>query len=421
MTIQITTLSNGLRIVTENISHVESISLGIWVNSGSRNESPSEHGIAHLLEHMAFKGTSTMTARNIVERIEGVGGEINASTSMETTAYYLRLLKDDIELGLSTLHSILTDAILDPAELDREKHVILQEIGAAQDSPDDQVFENFQSAAFTDMPLGRPIMGTPKTVMAHTADHIRQFMAKTYHAPNMVLSCAGAVDHEKLCAMAAQRFGGLSSKDGAAPEPAAYLGGEAVENSSLQEAQIMLGFEGRAYQAKDYYASQLLGMLLGGGMSSRLFQKVREQRGLCYSIYAFHWGFSDTGVFGIHAATEAADVSKLVKIVCEELQDVSRSVCNEELERSRAQIRAHLLMSNESPAARAAQNARQLLLNGSLISNEELMARLEAITPERLQDLASRMFNGENITLAALGPVHELPDRNEIAKLLRAG
>ena len=418
--VEITTLKNGLTVVTNRMKHLESAALGVWVKAGCRDEAENEHGIAHVLEHMAFKGTSSRSARDIAVEIENVGGDVNAATSVETTSFYARVLKNDVPLAVDILSDILTDSVIDPEELTREQHVILQEIGAAKDSPEDVVFDEFQSTAFSGQALGRPIMGTPESVSSFSSDDLRTYMADHYHGPNMVLAASGAVDHDEIVRLAEDRLSTFGETAPREPEPGTYTGGESCAETKLMEAQILLGFEGRAYHAKDYYASTVLAMLLGGGMSSRLFQEVRERRGLCYSIYAFHWGYSDTGVFGIHAATEEEDVERLMPVLLDELKFASERIGQEDLDRARAQISAGLLMSLESPAARAGQLARQILLFGRPISNEELMERLNALTIERLSELASRLFVESTPTLSAIGPIKGLPSRDAIADQLRA-
>ena len=418
MSVQTTLLPNGLTIVSETMNHLESVSLGVWIKSGSRNEKHNEHGVAHMLEHMAFKGTAGRSAREIVEQVENVGGDVNAATSLETTSYYARVLKDDVALGVDILHDILTHSVLDEGEMKREKHVILQEIGASKDSPEDLVYDHFQSAAFHKQALGRSIMGTPDTVNSFQPDNLRSFLNNHYHGPNMVLSCAGAMEHEALVKLAGERFAEFNSTQTSEAEEGAYIGGQQLEKRDLMEAQIMLGFEGRAYHARDFYASQLLATVLGGGMSSRLFQEVREKRGLCYSIHAFHWGFSDTGVFGIHAATGDDDIEELMPVILEQLQNVGDHIEQSEVDRARAQISAGLLMSLESPASRAGQIARQVLLFGRPIPNEELLERLNAITPTRLADLAQRLFTSSTPTLASIGPIEKLMRQEELCERL---
>ncbi len=416
MSVECTQLPSGLTVVTENMPHLESAALGVWIKSGSRDETENEHGIAHLLEHMAFKGTAIRTARQIAEEIENVGGEVNAATSIETTSYYARVLKDHVPLAIDILADILTNSVLDEAELHREKHVILQEIGAAIDTPDDVVFDKFSATAFRDQTIGRSILGTPETVQSFTPQQIRSYLNRNYTADKMIIVAAGAVDHDSLVRLVEDRFAGIpATTDNPLPiVEAAYSGGEYREKRDLMDVQLLIGFEGRAYHARDFYASQILANVLGGGMSSRLFQEVREHRGLCYSVYALHWGFSDTGVFGIHAATGQEDIPELVPVILNELHRVAENVDESEIERARAQIRAGLLMAHESPAARASQVARQMLLYGRPIPNDELMDRLSNITPHRLTDLSSRLFFDSPVTLSAVGPLDSLMPLTEL-------
>lgn len=421
MTVKTTTLDNGVTVVTETMAHLESVALGVWVKSGSRDETADEHGIAHLLEHMAFKGTHKRTARQIAEEIENVGGEVNAATSTETTSYYARVLKDHVPLAVDILHDILTNSVFDEDELAREKHVILQEIGAANDTPDDVVYDKFAEAAFRDQTIGRPILGTPETVKAFTTTQIRNYLARHYTGDRMVVVAAGAVDHDTFVKLVDERFGKSIKPTGTqlrAIPTAIYTGGDYRESRDLMDAQVMIGFEGRAYQVRDFYCSQMLANILGGGMSSRLFQEVREERGLCYSVYAFHWGFSDSGLFGVHAATGAEDLEELVPVILTELAKAADGVEEQEINRSRAQVRSGLLMAQESPAARASQIARQMLLFGRPVSNIELMERLVNITPKRLSDLAGKLFFETPITVSAIGPIDKLLPLSDMAHAL---
>jgi predicted Zn-dependent peptidase len=415
MKVETTRLSNGITVATQRFEHVESVALGVWVKAGSRNEFEDEHGVAHLLEHMAFKGTTRRTARSIAEEIENVGGDINAATSVETTSYFVRVLKHDVPLALDLLSDILQNSLFDEDELEREKHVILQELGAANDTPDDAVFDRFTEAAFRHQPIGRAILGTRETISAFTSDQIRRYIDREYCGERMVICGTGAVDHDEFVKLVERDFGSIQAKPkGKAVKMAHYVGGDYREQRPLQDTQLLLGFEGRAYHVRDFYASQVLAMLLGGGMSSRLFQEVREKRGICYSIYAFHWGFSDTGVFGIHAATEPGDLEELVQLVLQELRRASEDIDQPELERARAQFRASLLMSGESAPSRAGQIARQILLFGRPIPNEELLDRLDKITVERLRGLAGRLFTESRPTVSAIGPVDRLMDIDAI-------
>ncbi|GAA0592098.1 pitrilysin family protein [Paenochrobactrum glaciei] len=419
MSIQVTRLSNGLTIATDTMPHIESVALGIWVKAGARNEAENRHGIAHLLEHMAFKGTENRSAWQIAADIENVGGEINAATSVETTSYYARVMRNDMPLAIDILADIMTSSKFDEDELEREKQVIMQEIGAAHDTPDDIVFDRFTETAYRHQPIGRAILGTPETVAGFTSADLRSYMNEQYSADRMVVTAAGGVDHDEFVREVEQRLGSFRSTNTApVPNIATYVGGDFREDRDLMDAQLLLGFEGKAYHVRDFYASQLLSMVLGGGMSSRLFQEVREKRGLCYSVYAFHWGFSDTGIFGIHAATGRDEMVELVPVIIDELHKVSDHISIEEVDRARAQYRAGLLMAQESASSRAGQLARQFMLYGRPVDNQELMDRLSLITPERLTDLAGRLFVDTKPTIAAVGPVGKLMDFDTLGSSL---
>lgn len=414
MGLEVSRLSNGLTVATESLPHIETVALGVWVKSGARDERPDEHGMAHLLEHMAFKGTGRRSAWQIASEIENVGGEINAATSVETTSFYARVLKEDVPLAIDILADILSDSVFDPGELEREQHVILQEIGAAHDTPDDIVFDRFTETAFRNQTIGRSILGTPQTVESFTSAGIRTFMERQYAADRMVVVAAGAVDHDSFVREVEKHLGGYRATCTSKPASiASYVGGDFRESRDLQDAQIILGFEGRAYHVRDFYASQLLSMILGGGMSSRLFQEVREKRGLCYSVYAFHWGFSDSGIFGVHAATGESDIAELVPVILGELRKAGERISSEELDRARAQYRAGLMMSRESAASRASQIARQMMLYGRPITMEELLDRLSNITTARLTDLSSRLFSTAP-TIAGIGPIGKLATYEDI-------
>ncbi|MFI0845687.1 M16 family metallopeptidase [Mesorhizobium sp. IMUNJ 23232] len=414
MDVEVSRLSNGLTVATETLPSIETTALGIWVKSGARNERAEEHGMAHLLEHMAFKGTGGRSAFQIASEIENVGGEINAATSVETTSFYARVLADDVPLAVDILADILQDSSFDPDELEREQNVILQEIGAAHDTPDDIVFDHFTETAYRNQTIGRSILGTPETVQSFTSQQLRGFMDRQYNAEDMVVVAAGDIKHDVFVRDVEKKLGGFRPKsESTVPQAANYVGGDYREERDLMDAQVVLGFEGRAYHVRDFYASQVLSMILGGGMSSRLFQEVREKRGLCYSVYAFHWGFSDTGIFGIHAATGLSDIGKLVPVIIEELQRAGEQIEQSELDRARAQYRAGLIMSAESAASRASQIARQILLFGRPIAKEELMGRLSALTVERLTDLSARMFSTVP-TVTGVGPVGTLASYDQI-------
>ena len=418
MSVTVTRLDNGLTVATEAMPHIESAALGVWVGAGSRGEGAAEHGISHLLEHMAFKGTRRRSARALAEEIEAVGGELNAATSVESTYYYARLLGADVELGVDILSDILLDSVFDPQELKREKHVILQEIGAAHDAPEDRVFDLFQEAAWPEQAIGRPILGTPKTVKSFAPRALRSYLGRHYRAPGMVIAAAGAVDHARIVALAEDRFAGLPVEKTPEAPGARYVGGERRESRDLMEAQIVLGFEGRHYRSEDYYPAQILASVLGGGMASRLFQEIREARGLCYSIYAFHWGFNDTGLLGVHVATGEGDVPELMRVLTGELCRAAADIGEDEVARARAQLKAGLLMSRESCASRAGQMARQILVHGRPLPLAELVERIDGVGRDDVRRVAEAILGGAAPTLASIGPVGGLPNVDTLAERL---
>ncbi|WP_375598192.1 M16 family metallopeptidase [Devosia sp. Naph2] len=419
MSVRSTTLENGMVVLTDNMPHLESASLGVWVKAGARSERKTEHGISHLLEHMAFKGTSSRSSLQIAEAIENVGGDLNAATSIEHTGYFARVLKDDVVLAADILADILQNSTLDDGELAREKQVIVQEIGAARDNPDDHVFDLFQEAAYPTQPIGRTILGTVDSVRQFNPDMIRKYMRRNYVGDRMVIAAAGNVDHDGLVRVAAQRFADLAPNGAPDPQRAEYQGGQERLISDHEQAHIVLGFEGRAYNSDGFYAAQVLASILGGGMSSRLFQEIREKRGLCYSVYSFHWAFADSGVFGVAAATGEDEVAELVPVVLDELRRATENISDEEVVRVRNQIRAGLLMSLESPSARAGQLARQQILWGRPIEMQETVDRINRITAQRVRDVAEQIFTAGTPTLAGIGPISRLADVQSIGETLK--
>jgi predicted Zn-dependent peptidase len=399
-----TTLANGLRVVTHRMAHLETVSMGVWVGVGARHEDVSQHGISHLLEHMAFKGTKRRTAKDIAEEIEAVGGELNAATSLETTAYYARVLAADTELGLEILADILLNPRHAESELEREREVILQEIAATRDSPDEIAYELLQEAAFPDQAIGRPILGTAASVRSFSPPALRKFMKANYGAKRMVLSAAGKIEHDKLVRHAEALFGAMNGGKGGRFEPARYGGGTRSSAKPFEQSHLLLAFEGPSYGAADYHAAQVFSALFGGGISSRLFQEVRERRGLCYAVYSSFWALADTGLFGIHAATGQEMMDKLIEVVSGELRRAAAEAPTEaEMSRAKAQIKAGILMGLESSSARAEYMARQLLLFNRLIDTKETIARIEAVTPEAARVLADKLLSRSRPSVTVVG------------------
>ena len=421
MTPKVTTLDNGLRVISEEIPYLETASVGVWVDAGARCERPEINGISHLLEHMAFKGTQIRSARDIAEEIEAVGGHLNAYTSREQTAYFAKVLKDDTPLALNILADILQNPTFDEDELEREQTVVVQEIGQAQDTPDDIIFDYFQDIAFPDQPLGRPVLGTSENVQSFTRDNLSAYMDQHYTPGRMVVSAAGNVDHDQLVELTNKTFLRSTSTVDNANEEANYVGGHLYQSRDLEQVHLLIGFNGLAYKDQDYYALQVFSTLLGGGMSSRLFQKVREERGLAYSIYSFSTSYVDSGLFGIYAGTSADSTCELIETVCNELLDVVENIGATETARARAQLKSGLLMSLESTSARSEQLARQLLLFGRPISNAEVIEKIDSADPSKLSAVAERIFKNGAPIITALGPTSNMPDYKAVGEKLRRG
>jgi predicted Zn-dependent peptidase len=398
------------------MAEVETVSLGIWVGAGSRSEAASEHGVAHFLEHMAFKGTARRSAKDIAEEIEAVGGDLNAATGVDSTAYYARVLRTDLALALDILSDIIVSPRFDRAELGRERDVILQEIAAALDSPEDIAFDLVQEAAFPDQPVGRPILGTVESVSRFKRAHLGSYLAAHYHGPNMVLAAAGAVDHAALVAEAERRLGSFDTHATPQPESALYAGGARRSEKSFEQTHLVLAFQAPAYRHPDYFTAQICAGALGGGMSSRLFQEVRERRGLCYAIYSFSSGLSDSGMFAIHAAGAPERAHQLFAVIRDELvKAADEGFVEDEVARVKAQLKMGLLTGLESSSARAEQLARQILIHGRPLTTEELIEKVEQVQAADLQALVARMLSSP-LSLATVGPILHVARFDRVAE-----
>ncbi len=412
--IRVTTLPNGLRVATDLMPGLESATVGVWTSCGARNETEAENGVAHLLEHMLFKGTERRTAQAIAEEIEAVGGQMNAYTARENTAYYARVLKDDVALAVDIVADLLRNSTFDETELARERSVVLQEIGQANDTPDDIIFDHFQAAAFPGQPMGRPVLGTPETVSGMPRSALTGYMDAHYAPSELILTAAGAVDHDRLVDQAFALFETMPAAQPPLSPKVDYRGGDFRDDQDLEQLHFVLGFQGAAIGDGDYYAQSMLSTVLGGGMSSRLFQEVREKRGLVYSIYSFASAYCDGGVFGIYAGTGPAEIEELVPVVCGELESVIHKLEEVELARARAQIKAGLLMSMESTMSRAEQLGQHLLVFGRPIGAKEIIARIDAVSADDVRRAAAKLFSTKP-TVAALGPIARLESFDRIA------
>lgn len=417
--IRLTKLPSGLTVVSEKMPRVETVSLGAYVDAGTRHETAAENGVSHFLEHMAFKGTAKRDAAAIAREIEDVGGHINAYTSRENTAFYCKVLKEDAGLAADIIGDILSHSTFIPEEVERERGVILQEIGQANDTPDDIVFDHFQSTAYASQAMGRPVLGTEDTVKALSREALTGYMRRHYGGQRMIVAAAGAIEHDDLLEMVRKHFADLPEAVAPEAEPARYTGGEFREDRDLDQVHLVLGFPSVAATDPMHIPVRLLSTLLGGGMSSRLFQEIREKRGLVYSVYSYVTPFADGGLFTVYAGTGEDQAEELVPVALEELRRVQRDVTEEELARAKAQLRSSLLMSLESTGSRCEQLARQLQVYGRIIPVEETKAKIAAVTVEQVQAAAARMFRAAP-TLTALGPSGKVPALPVIAEKLAA-
>lgn len=404
MTVNVTKLSSGLTVITDDMPHLETAALGVWTGVGGRDEKPNEHGISHLLEHMAFKGTTTRSSREIAEEIEAVGGDLNAATGVETTAYYARVMKADVPLALDVLSDILSNPIFDAKELECEKGVIEQEIGAAQDTPDDVVFEQLNELCYPDQPIGRSLLGTPETLERFNSEMLHGYLKTHYRGPDMVVAAAGAIEHGMVVAEVERRFAGFDAASPPQPSAATFgHGGSRVVHRDLEQAHLTLALEGVPQTDGSLFSLQVFTSVLGGGMSSRLFQEVREKRGLCYSIYTFHAPYADTGLFGLYTGTDPSDAPEMMEVVVDVIGEAVETLTEAEIARAKAQMKAGLLMALESCSARAEQLARHMLVYGRPQSVGELMARIDAVSVESTRDAARGLLARSRPAVVALG------------------
>ncbi|MFV0292794.1 MAG: M16 family metallopeptidase [Paracoccus sp. (in: a-proteobacteria)] len=415
----ITTLPNGLRVITRNMPGLHSATLGLWVCAGGRDERAEQNGIAHFLEHMAFKGTARRSALQIAEEIEDVGGYINAYTSRDTTAYYARILKADTTLALDVLSDIVLNPSFDEHEIETERGVILQEIGQSLDTPDDIIFDWLQEAAYPDQPFGRTILGPAERVSHFGCGDLSGFVAEYYGPDQMVLAAAGAVDHDAILRQAEATFGHLAGRKRPLRAAARWHGSETRRIKDLEQAHFTLAFEGPGYLSPQYHAAQIWTTVMGGGMSSRLFQKVREERGLCYTIFAQSGFHDDTGMMTVYAGTAAEDIAELAALTVDELKRSVDGLSDAEITRAKAQLKAGMLMGLESSSGQAERIARSLAIWGRVPDPSETAALIDAVTRNDLIDYAQTLI-ARQPAMALYGPVERTPSLEELGERLVA-
>ncbi len=413
---KITILPNKLRVAVDHMKDVETASVAVFVNTGSRNENETNNGISHFLEHMAFKGTKTRTAKEIAEQFDNIGGKINAYTSRERTVYYVKVLKQDLEFATEFLADILQNSTFDKKELEKERGVILQEIAMTNDTPDDIVFDYFQETAFPNQAIGRSILGPEDNVKKFGRKHFVDYISSQYNYANMAVVAAGNVDEKKFNSYVKKYFNNFGKNKLKEVDTGKYQGGDFRKEKDLEQTHILLGFEGVSYMDQDYYKTQILSSILGGGMSSRLFQEVREKRGLAYSVYAFNYCNYDSGIFGIYAGTTKDKANKLIDVVSDELLKATDKITDIELKRAITQSKANLLMMLESTNSRSQKLGNDILCYGRIIDHSEIIEKISAITKKDLTNFAAKIISGSKPTFSAIGKVKGLPKYDKTAQ-----
>lgn len=411
MTIEFHTLSNGFQIVTEHMPGLKSASVGVWVDVGGRHERIEQNGIAHFLEHMAFKGTKTRSSLQIAEEIEDVGGFINAYTSRENTAYYARVLQEDVPLALDVIGDILMNSTFEDADIEIERGIILQEIGQANDTPDDIIFDWLQEVAYPDQAIGRSILGPTERVSSFNRDDLVKFVGEHYGPNQMILAAAGGIDHNKIVEQAETLFGHLPRIERPASllVPAVFGGGEIRRNKDLEQVHFALAMESPHYRDPEIYTAQIYASVMGGGVSSRLFQEIREKRGLCYTIFAQAGAYEDTGMMTIYAGTSADQIDELATVTIDEMKRAADDMTAAEVARARAQMKAGLLMGLESPSNRAERLARLWSIWGRIPSLDEAIERVDAVTTGDVKAFAAQMAGKAATAMALYGPAEAAP------------
>ena len=415
MSIQLHTLPNGMRVVTEHMPGLQSASIGVWVSAGGRHETVQQNGIAHFLEHMAFKGTTTRSALQIAEQIEDVGGYINAYTSRETTAYYVRVLNSDVPLAVDILSDILRNSVFDPREIEVERGVILQEIGQTLDTPDDIIFDWLQETAYPDQSIGRSILGPADNIKRFDRDDLTSFVSAQYQPQRMILAAAGGIDHDALLSLATQAFQDLSPDVTPQLETIAkFSRGEYRNEKTLEQAHFALAFESPSYKSDDIYTAQVYSIALGGGMSSRLFQEAREKRGLCYSIFAQTGAYVDTGMTTIYAGTAGDQIAGLARLTIDEFKRAADDMTQAEVDRARAQMKAGMLMGLESASNRAERLARMVQVWGYVPDLSEAVEKIDAVDLTSVKAYAEQVATTAKMASAIYGPISSAPTLDEL-------
>ena len=406
--VELTALSNGLRVVTESIPHVRSVAVGLWIGAGSRLEPADRIGVSHFVEHLLFKGTETRSARQLAEAIDRIGGHMNAFTTKEYTCYYVKILDEHLHEALDLLADMLLRSRFDPADIEKERGVVLEEFKLYEDTPDELVHDLVARCLWPDHPLGRAVLGSRDALQHLDRDVILDFYRQFYTPDNAVLVAVGRVDHERVVDAAAELFGAWAPA-GRPPgvcEPPRASAARCVRVKDTEQVHFCLGAAGSGLDDPELYATLALVNLLGGGSSSRLFQEIREERGLTYAIYAFQNAYRDVGLFGVYAGTSPETASEVLELTLAEFEKLCREpVDAEELLRTKEQLKTNLVLSLESTSARMSRIGKSELLLGRLIDVDEVIRWLDRVDPGQLQEVAQRLLDPSRLAVAAVAPV----------------
>ncbi len=403
---QKTVLPNGARIITEEIDYVRSVAVGIWVGAGSRDEKEGYEGISHFIEHMFFKGTKNRTARDIAESLEAVGGQLNAFTTKEYTCYYAKVLDEDMDLAMDVLNDMFFESLFDENEIEKEKKVVIEEIKMYEDSPDELIHDLFSDHVWNDHPLGRPILGTEESVKGLSREKILDFMDHHYAPDNLVIAVAGKIKHDEVLKKLAPLYGEF--KRGGRRILEETPKGQQVQEMILKDTEqmhLILGVPGLGQEDEDLYPMHILNNILGGGLSSRLFQEIREQRGMAYTVFSYHSTYVDTGLFAIYAGTTPSNSQEVVECVLAEILDIKKNgISQSELQRTKSQIKGGLYLGLESASSRMSRLGKTELTYNRVISPEEVVEKLERVTVEDTKRVINRLWKRDKISLLMLGP-----------------
>jgi len=402
MTARLHVLANGLRVAVEPMAGVETIAVGLYADAGARSEPNGLSGLAHMVEHMVFKGAGSRSARQIAEAIEDRGGSLNAWTARDHTVFQARALAGDLALGSELIADLVRNAHLDAEELERERHVVLSELGEARDTPDDIIFDHLQAAAYPGQQLGEAVLGDETSIAAIDVPALRGWIEEQYRPESLVFAAAGKVDEDELLRLTERLFGDMPSGASPTPAPGRFAAGRHHDRRRFDQLHVALAFEGVGHTHPDLHALSLFTNAAGGGMSSRLFQQVREERGLAYSIYSWAHSYADTGLFGIYCAAARNDAAQALGLARRVLAETAEGLTEAELERARAQSKAGLLMGLESVATRADHLARSIQVHGRIVPPGETVALIDAVTLEQARAAGARALAGGE-ALATVG------------------